>query len=126
MVRLVNCRKGTIGTRGQRVGMLRPLATIAALALVACLAACHDEIPVERDSSSTSIVSATSTQPESVLVESQDMPIRGPGQNLFYGVTEDGSGQRYLFVTYWPNIDGPPLVSSSLSLKCSVGRQIWI
>ena len=54
------------------------------------------------------------------------MPIQASGQFLFYGATEDGSGQRYMFVTYWPNIDGPPLAGSSLSLKCSVGRQIWI
>ena len=124
MVRLVNCRKGTIGSMGQRVGMLRPLATIAALALVACLAACRDEIPTQEVIADSLITSEPASVQQSE--SSRSLIDRQPSELLNWGVSEQrtaqGADMRLIHVSYSVNSAGGPAWDGvNLNLDCFDG-----
>ncbi len=107
---------------GQGVGMLRPLATIAALALVALLAACHDEIPVEPDN----VVSATAQESDTDSERPSTPGNQRPQEWLSYGVTEQHDTERTTYVRYQVASHGAAWNGVFLSIICGYGRHISI
>ncbi len=102
-----------------------PLAALAACLLaLAALAACHDDIPTQRDFTVSAAVDGSGSNPDQE--GSRTSRDRQPEELLSYGVTEQDGFPRSTHVRYWVNRPGPEWEGVSLTLSCGGGRWLLV